>query len=253
MNEWDYFDLSRQDTIEYLSAVLAAEVALGEWFVDYPYTYYQRPDSTFQPGKNVLDAMRHWDDAYVTHTLYESTSSWTGLFTTNLQAPGARKVKVYTLANTFDPTANPVFYLRFGYYNESGVWTYHDTGTMCASIDPLLNAPCLGKPRTHEWTDFFAPNTDMVVEYRRPEGGAFVVDRDVDFKVYVEETESVADDLSDPRLSTLGNTPSGSRSGPWGTPPPRLSGAATGPTTENMATSSSTWNGSPHPTASAPC
>jgi len=40
LSDPDYFDLSRQDTIEYLSAVLAAEVALGEWFVDYPYGYY---------------------------------------------------------------------------------------------------------------------------------------------------------------------------------------------------------------------
>ena len=162
--------------------MLAAEVALGEWFVDYPYSYYQRPDSTFQPGKNVLDAMRHGDDAYVTHTLFKSTSSWTGLFTTNLQTPGAKKVKVYTLANTLDPSANPVFYLRFGYYNKAGDWTYHDSGTMCASIDPILNAP-FNKPRTHEWTNSFAPNTDMVVEYRRPEGGALVVNREVDFKV----------------------------------------------------------------------
>ncbi len=120
-------DPSRQDTIEYLSAVVAASVAAG-LFNGYPYTYYTHPDSTLQPGKNVLDTMRHSDDAYEQRTLRENTQNWTGLFMTNLQAPAARKVKVYTLYGGLDPSAHPVFYLRFSYYNAAGNWVSQETG-----------------------------------------------------------------------------------------------------------------------------
>ncbi len=72
---------------------------------------------------------------------------------------------------------------------------------MCASIDDWLNAPCTGTSRTFEWSDSFAANTSMLVEYRRPENGWLVVDRDVTFKVYVEETESALTGLADPLLN----------------------------------------------------
>jgi hypothetical protein len=174
---------------------LAFGVGLGNYYPD----YYKKPDSTSQPGKNILDAGSHGDDDYLTCALVTRQNNWTHCFDTNLQVPGARKVKVYT----YNPPGWPVFYLKFEYQalrDGTYQWVTHESGKMCAAYTcgEWVGFPPEWRsiPRTHEWEDTFAPNTTLRVSYKRPESGT---DRDVQFKIYVEETADVRNEIQDPR------------------------------------------------------
>lgn len=185
-------DPRSQDLIEYLSQVVALQVATyaPPFFGRYPYDYYLRPNSAFYPGKNVLDVSNHRDDSFQEKWLRPGVTTWSSVLDTNLQAPAARRVRV----ETYSPDGWPVFHLRFTYYAwRSGVQQLvtHESGEMCA-------AHTCQPPRTHEWTDTFVANTPLKVEYRRPETGSLVFERLVRFWIYVDETDDVRNGLRDP-------------------------------------------------------
>jgi len=157
------------------------------------YDYYRHPDSLLQPGKNILDVDDHGDDDYLEATLRKCQDNWVEIFQTNLQAPAARTVKVYT----YNPPGWPVFYLKFNYQTlVNGIYqeATHESGAMCAAYT-------CDKPYTHEWSDNFAPNTTLRVSYRRPECGWFVYDRDVQFKIYVRDSQDVRNEMRDPEFT----------------------------------------------------
>ena len=188
-------DPRSQDTVEYLSQIVALQVAASivyPFFGQYPYNYYMHPSSALQPGKNVLDVGSHGDDDYFAAVLRRGTNSWIHVLDTNLQAPAASRVRV----DTYNPSGWPVFYLRFSYYAwRNGVKQYvtHESGEMCAAYT-------CRPPRTHEWTDTFVANTPMTIEYKRPETSN-AVDRQVQFKVYVIDAGDIRNEMEDPHFT----------------------------------------------------
>ena len=149
--------------------------------------YYRTPDSTNYPGKNVLDTSTHGDDSKSTYTLRTGIENWTYLFETNLQAPGADRVSVSVSAASM--WANPCFCLQFRYRTSDGNWATHETGEFCRDYWNWT---------TFRWDASFAPNTPFEVYYRRPESGS---DRGMEFKIYVEKTEDVTNEISNPEYS----------------------------------------------------
>ena len=152
--------------------------------LNYKPDYYKKPKSDNYPGKNVLDVGRHGDNEHLTRELKIWTGGWVHIFDTNLQVPGAREVEVRL--DVSNPVANPCFYLKFEY---DTVWGWSETvesGEVCVNYFST---------KILRWTDSFAPNTTLKVSYRRPESGS---NRDVQFKIYVRETEDVSNEIHDP-------------------------------------------------------
>jgi len=147
------------------------------------YEYHTRPDSTFHPGKNILDVDNHGDDDFLQIELKADQNDWVELFQTNLQAPAARKVRV----ELDYPFGRSAIYLKFEYQrlvNGVSTWVSFETPKMGATNSETIT-----------WPDSFAPNTTLKVSYRRPGSGSIQYTR---FTVFVLETQDVRNEMQDP-------------------------------------------------------